>query len=302
MECGGAPGSAEVGRSSKLARWTIAPDGKWVPIARTADEMRIPIAKTAEEQRVPIGRTALADARRVGFDVLRRAAMANMAVVEALRLQVLAGALMEFERAGLETRVESGESLVGAAAAAPTVEFECGTLVNGRGSPAFEEVKTGAEVQFYRLDAQDEAISLDEAEHDYFPAYEAAVRGEKDGGAGVESPLRGQRLPPYEAAARGGKGGGAGVLSPLRGQHRPASEAQVDAGGLSRRWALESLSHSPRGDLDVAFPEDENGGAGCAVLGQRRFEVNGDDGGDEGRTTTADWQSAPEVRLASAGA
>ena len=56
------------------------------------------------------------------------------------------------------------------------------------------------------------------------------------------------------------------------------------------------------GDLDVAFPKDGNGGAGCAVLGQRRLEVNGEDGGDEGRTTTADRQSAPEVRLALAEA
>ena len=32
------------------------------------------------------------------------------------------------------------------------------------------------------------------------------------------------------------------------------------------------------------------------------LEVKGDDGGGEGRTTTADWQSAPEVRLASAEA
>ena len=62
-------------------------------------------------------------------------------------------------------------------------------LVIGRGSPAYEEVKAGAEVQFYRLDAQDEAISLDETEHDYFPAVEAAFRGNKDGGAGGGSPL-----------------------------------------------------------------------------------------------------------------
>ena len=28
-------------------------------------------------------------------------------------------------------------------------------------------------------------------------------------------------------------------------------EVQVDAGGLSQRWALVPLSHSPRGALDV---------------------------------------------------
>ena len=196
----------------------------------TADGLRTPIEEAAVGQRIPIGRTSLADAGRVGFDVLRRAAMANMAVVEALRLQVLAGALVEFERAGLETRVESSESLDGAAAAAPTMKFECGTLVIGRGSPAYEEVRAGAEVQFYRLDAQDEAIFLDEAEHDYFPADEAAFRGDKDGGAGVESQLRGQRLPPYEAAVRGDKDGGAGVESLLRGQRLPPCEAASRGG------------------------------------------------------------------------
>ena len=97
VERGGAPGSAEVGRSSKLARWTIAPDGKGVPFALTADGLRTPIEGAAVGQRIPIGRTSLADAGRVGFDVLRRAAMANLAVVKALRLQMLAGALAEFE-------------------------------------------------------------------------------------------------------------------------------------------------------------------------------------------------------------
>ena len=68
----------------------------------------------------------------------------------------------------------------------------------------------------------------------------------------VTAPTAGSRA--ATAAAERDENGAAGRT--VLGQRRLQSEAevQVGAGGLSRRRALEPLSHSPREDLDVASP------------------------------------------------
>ena len=87
----------------------------------------------------------------------------------------------------------------------------------------------------------------------------------------VTAPTAGSRA--ATAAAERDENGAAGRT--VLGQRRLPSgaEVQVGAGGLSRRWALGPLSHSPRWDLDAASREDENEEAGCVGLGQHRLPL-----------------------------
>ena len=217
--------------------------------------------------------------------------MKNMAVVEALRLQVLAGAALEFERGGFETRGEKGESL-DEAAAAPMEELEYGVLGdevrnrvlperpdlkprvrghpaapredNGRASPSVEEIKTvgtlGCVVQYCRLDVEDEARSLDEAEHDYFPDQLGKLVDELREATEVMELFCVQMSSDISGSVSAGVEPGLAELE----------ATEVDAGRLSQCWALLPPAHPPRGDLDVASLGGENEGAGCVVLDQRR--------------------------------